>query len=220
MAGLRVVTSNLLVDRARPEAVAGMIDDVAPDVLAVQELGESNAEAVGAALPHGHLAPRSDGFGLGIAAHRPISVERIEMEERPGWLAILEAPVWDLPTSVAVVNVHLTNPVNLPWTQSLRRRRDQIATITGVVRSLDIPYVIVGDMNTTPRWPEYRMLAALGEDVALATGTTAPTWNHFTRGPRLIRIDHGFASGMRPMGTRTIRVPGTDHRALMIDLEV
>lgn len=220
MARLRVVTSNLLVDRARPEAVGAMVDDVGPDVLAVQELGDRNAEVVRTAMPHGRLEPRSDGFGLGIAGRHPMTVERIEMEERPGWLAVLESDPWGLPTPVAVVNVHLTNPVNLPWSESLRRRREQIATISGVVRGLDVPYIIVGDMNTTPRWPEYRMLRELGEDVALATGTAAPTWNHFIRGPRLIRIDHGFVSGMTPVTTRTMKVAATDHRALMIDLEV
>ena len=220
MARLRVVTSNLLVDRARPAAVAGLIEEHQPDVFAVQELGSTNAETIGDVFDHAHLAPREDGFGLGVAAHRPIAVERIDMEERPGWLAVLDAAIWGLPSAVAVINVHLTNPVNLPWGESLRRRREQIATITGVVRGLDMPYVIVGDMNTTPRWPEYRMLAELGDDVALATGTDSPTWNHFTRGPRIIRIDHGFASGMTPLTTKTIRVAGSDHRALLIDLEV
>lgn len=220
MARLRIVTSNLLVDRAHPEAVASVIAEHRPDVLAVQELGVRNAEVVRSVLPHGRLDPRADGFGLGVAAGRPVRVERLDLMDRPGWAAHLDGAEWGLDRSFVVVNVHLTNPVNLPWRQSQRSRRGQIAGVAEYVAGLDGPYVIVGDMNSSPSWPEYRLLSELGRDAARATGTAKPTWNHFVRGPRVIRIDHGFVSGADPITTRTLVVRGTDHRALLIDLDV
>jgi endonuclease/exonuclease/phosphatase (EEP) superfamily protein YafD len=220
MARLRIVTSNLLVDRARPEAVASAISQHRPDVVAVQELGAMNAAVIRSGLGYGKLDPRADGFGLGIAARRPIRVERLDLEERPGWVAHLDASDWGIDRSFVVVNVHLTNPVDLPWSRSRRSRRAQITAVADFVTSLDGPYIIVGDMNSSPSWPEYRRLSELGRDAARATGTARPTWSHFVRGPRIIRIDHGFVSGAEPIMTRTIPIRGTDHRALLIDVEV
>jgi len=39
-------------------------------------------------------------------------------------------------------------------------------------------------------------------------------------GPRLLRIDHAFVSGVAPVSTSTARVAGTDHSALIVDLDV
>lgn len=220
MASLRIITSNLLVDRAHPEAVASAIAEHRPDVLAVQELGARNAEAVRWGLRYGELHPRADGFGLGIAANRPVRVSRLDLVDRPGWAAHLDASEWGIERSFVVVNIHLTNPVDLPWPRSRRSRRAQIAAVADYVAALDGPYIIVGDMNSSPSWPEYRLLSELGSDAARVTGTAKPTWNHFVRGPRIIRIDHGFVSGADPITTRTIPIRGTDHRALLIDVDV
>jgi endonuclease/exonuclease/phosphatase (EEP) superfamily protein YafD len=36
----------------------------------------------------------------------------------------------------------------------------------------------------------------------------------------LLRIDHAFVVGTRPIATSVVPVRGTDHRALIIDIEV
>ena len=54
---------------------------------------------------------------------------------------------------------------------------------------------------------------------AKATDTAAATWAHFLFGPRWIRIDHAFVDGVRPVTTRLVRVDGTDHRALVVEIE-
>ena len=220
MPRLRVLTTNLLVDRADPGGVASMIDEYEPDVLAVQELGERSATVIMPMLPYGKLDPRPDNFGLGIASHNAITVEPLELAERPGWVARLDPDDWGLREPFTILNVHLTNPIDPPWGRSFRARRSQIAEIRSAVSSLETPYLIVGDMNSTPSWPEYRRLAELGTDAARATGTARPTWSHFLSGPRLLRIDHGFVSGATPVTTQTVAVAGSDHRALVIDLDV
>ena len=220
MAGLRILTSNLLVDRASPEAIAALIDRFEPDVMAVQELGTRTAEAVSDSLPHGKLDPRDDGFGLGIAARRPVEVESVDLDARPGWAARLDGDEWGLPQPFTVVNVHLTNPISWPWHRSLAARRAQVERIEQFTAGVGGPYVVVGDMNSTPAWPAYRRLAKLGDDAARTTGTAQATWNHFLRGPRLIRIDHAFVSGARPVTTQTVLVHGSDHRALVIDIDL
>lgn len=214
------MTANLLVDGAAPDSLASAIEDHHPDILAVQELGPRTAAVVGSLMPHGRLDPQSHGFGLGIAARRPVRVDRLDLVERPGWIATLDPAEWGFERPFGVVNVHLTNPVDFPWHKARRQRKAQVKGLTEAVGGIDHPYVIVGDMNTTPAWPEYRQLVALGDDAARSTGTVARTWNHSLRGPRLLRIDHGFVSGATPVTTYTVAIEGSDHRALVIDLEV
>lgn len=220
MARLRVLSANLLVDRADPEAFRALIAHHRPDVVAVQELGHRNAPAIREVLPHGHLDPRRDAFGLGIATNRPVDVVKLPLVGRDGWVARLDAGDWDLARTVRIVDIHLRNPVKFPWWRTQRTRRMQVDQVAEAVGGFDDPYVIVGDMNTTWMWPEYRALSRLGVDAARTTDTAEATWNHFLIGPRLIRIDHAFASGVEPVTTRTLRVLGSDHRALVVDLDV
>lgn len=220
MASLRVLTSNLLVDRAHPDAVTAMIGRYRPDIFAVQELGTRGEAAIAGVYPYGHLAPREDGFGMGIAAMHPIEIDEIELPGRNGWVAKLAADDWGTDRPFAVINIHLTNPIDRPWKRSRDERRDQIAGVAEYLSAQDMGYVLVGDMNSTPAWPEYRMLTELGTDAARATGTQHRTWAQLRWGPRWIRIDHGFVSGAVAVSTETIPVRGSDHRGLMLDLEI
>ena len=221
MASLRIMSSNLLVDQADPVSLAAVIAEVNPDVIAIQELGFSSAEVIAASHPHGHLDPRDDYFGLGIATKRPVTVERLHLPERAGWVARLDPEDWpELKTPIEVLDVHLLNPLERPWKATQATRREQIAGARDRVEETGLPSVIVGDMNSTPRWPEYKLLAEIGIDAAKATGTAKPTWFQTIWGPRAIRIDHAFVRGLTPITTSLRKVRGSDHRALILDVEV
>lgn len=221
MAGLRIMTLNLLVDRADPSDLRRVLSEVEPDVLAVQELGGRTAAVIADVFPHGHLDPREDLFGLGIAARREVTVQSLPLEARPGWIARLEPGAWPTLTApVEVMCIHLLNPIERPWGATRDARRAQVEATERSVWESDSATVVIGDMNSTPRWAEYRRLAALGVDAARATGTEARTWAHFTRGPRWLRIDHAFVAGVTPIRTEAVSVRGTDHLALVVDIEV
>ena len=221
MASLRLLTSNLLVDRADRDAVRTLIDETKPDVVAVQELGDDKAELLADLYPYGHLAPEADGFGLGIVAARPVTVDKLDMPERPGWAAALDPADWpDLPAVVDVVNLHLINPIERPWKHTQTDRRIQIGVAADYLAGRSGPSVVLGDMNSSPMWPEYRMLAELGDDAAETAGSARRTWSHFLWGPRLLRIDHAFVNRATAVATQTRRVRGTDHHALVVDIEV
>ncbi len=84
----------------------------------------------------------------------------------------------------------------------------------------DRPVAIVGDMNSTPLWREYEALSRLGKDAASAAGTARRTWAQFTWGPRMIRIDHVFVRGLEAISTSVHKVAGSDHLAVVADLDV
>ncbi|MEA3503406.1 MAG: endonuclease/exonuclease/phosphatase family protein, partial [Actinomycetota bacterium] len=186
-----------------------------------QELGPRTAAVVSQTHPHGRLDPRDDFFGMGIAAKRPLAVERLPLVGRSGWVARLDPGDWPgLADPFEILNVHLANPVNRPWRATRDVRRRQIAQIEAYVAGSDLARVVIGDMNASPAWPEYRLLASLGVDAAAVTGTARRTWSHFRRGPRWLRIDLAFASGAVPVATTAVPVRGTDHHALVVELEV
>jgi len=220
MAVLRILSINLLVDRADPKDLARVITEHDPDVITVQELGPRTAAVIRATHPHGHLDTRDDFFGMGIAAKQPIRVERLPLAERSGWVGRLEPVDWsEMTQPLEVLDVHLVNPINRPWRRTRDTRRRQIAQIGTYLTDHDGQSVVIGDMNASPGWPEYRLLSELGLDAARTTGTARRTWSHFLHGPRWLRIDHAFVAGVVPISTNTIPVRGTDHHALVVDLE-
>ncbi len=211
MAILRVLSANLLVDRADRDDLRRVITATKPDIIATQEMGPRTAAVIAETHNHGHLDPRRDYYGMGIATRLETAVEHLELEDRSGWTAQVGG--------IRFINVHLINPVDPPWLEKKRIRRRQIQQITEYVATLDVPYVIIGDMNASPRWPEYRLLAELGSDAARATDSEQPTWGPFRWGPRLLRIDHAFVSGANPVATSIEKISGSDHRALIVDIE-
>ena len=219
MALVRILSINLLTDRADPDDLRRVIVEADPDVVCAQELGSSTAAVIEDLLPHGHLEPREDLFGLGIATRHPVAMERLELAQRSGWIARLEPGKWpEMSQPLDVFDVHLVNPIDRPWRGTSDVRRRQVNQIVATHADRDAASVVIGDMNATPAWRAYKALAELGEDAALATGTATRTWAYTLFGPRLLRIDHAFVSGTQPVATSTVRVRGTDHSALIVDL--
>ena len=221
MALLRILSINLLVDRADPDDLRRVIGDAQPDIVCTQEMGTTTADVIADQFPHGHLDPRDDFFGMGIATRFPAVVERLRLPGRPGWIARISPDSWPgLTNPLDVVNVHLVNPVNRPWRKSRDDRRGQIAGIASYLEGRPGASVVIGDMNASPAWREYKLLSELGVDAARATGTARRTWSHFVSGPRLLRIDHAFIVNARPITTEAVPVRGTDHSGLIVDIEV
>lgn len=220
VASLRILSINLLLDRADPDDLRRLILDSDPDVVCVQELGSNIADMLTGLLPHGHLDPREDLFGLGIATRHPTVLDKLELKGRSGWIARLEPDMWPgLGEPLDVFNVHLLNPIDRPWRVTRQLRRHQVEEIAAEVHKRDAASVVVGDMNSTPLWSEYKQLAEIGTDAARATGSARRTWSHFVAGPRILRIDHAFVNRVRPVSTSVARVRGTDHCALIVDID-
>lgn len=224
---LRVMTANLWWRKADPEALAKTLEAVEPDVLAVQELGHEQAEAIASVLPHGHLEPRLDYEGMGIALRRPADVRPLSLHRRDGRVARLAPELWPgLDREVEVVNVHVLAPHAFPFWRTLPTRRGQVH---GLSRWLDdhphAARVLCGDLNATPLWPAYRRVAERLTDVvhhhAARSGARAPrTWGPWHGAPRLLRIDHVFASGGQVLDVRHVPIAGSDHTAVVVDFEL
>jgi endonuclease/exonuclease/phosphatase family metal-dependent hydrolase len=224
--GLRIVSANLRRGRADGEAFARLVASLQADVVAVQELVRGHADALARVLPWGLLAPARDYSGMGIALARPGVVTRLQLPCRDAYVAALQSGARDGGGPIEVINVHLMAPHLPPVWRTLWVRRAQIR---GILAHLDAfparRRALVGDLNSTPIWPAYRRLARRLSDGALAVARQRGarplrTWGPGPAAPRLLRIDHVLLDGLAARDVRIVPVPGSDHHAVVADLDV
>ena len=218
---LRILTANLYNGIADADDFGDLLDQTRPDVVACQELGPSAAAVIAQRMPHGILLPALDHTGMALASIQPIEVHRHSLPHRDGLVGRLRLE--DRP--LTIWSVHLANPLDLPPT--LKRRRAQALALSEAVAAGQADgdrIVVVGDLNATPIWPVYRLLrrhlADGVADWAAREGTRAPrTWAYRSGMRPLLRIDHALVSGVVVKTAESLLVPGSDHRALVVDVE-
>jgi endonuclease/exonuclease/phosphatase family metal-dependent hydrolase len=199
-----------------------LLDQLDPDVVAAQELGPNMAETISGRLAHGLLSPALDFQGAGIALKYAAPVASFPMGTRLGLHARLQPDTWpELSSPVELLSVHLTNPLDRPWSTSRRSRRRQLEAILDRIPRDRTPLVAVGDFNATPRWPAYRTLRRGLRDGVAELGRNPRTWAPMPWMPPLLRIDHAFVHGAaRIVRSEAVVVRGSDHRGLLIDVAV
>lgn len=222
MTSIRVLTANLFNGRAHPLEFGKLLDRAQPDVIAVQELAPNVAPEIASRFSYRDLDARLDHRGLGIASRFPATFGGVPMANRPARFATIQSG----DTTLELVNVHLLNPLQFPWWASVRGRTEQISSVARFFGSRpERPRLVVGDMNASPAWPAYRKLKQGFDDqvakTAARNGSRAkPTWAYRDGLPRMLRIDHVFGSGIEPVSAEVRRVMGSDHAALVVDLDV
>ena len=218
---LRVLTANVYNGRASLGSLRRVLTDEQPDVAAFQELAPAQARIVEQLLPYGHLDPRRDHHGMGIAAANPVDVDRFDMDHRDGWRGLMRATHWpQLQKDVEVLNIHIQNPLMRPLRETRQNRKGQVGGVLEYTAAKRMSRIIVGDMNASPAWTSYKRLAERFQDAARAAGTAKPTWSYIWWMPRVLRIDHAFVEGLVALETHTTRIRGADHSALVVDLYV
>ncbi len=225
MSSVRLMTANLLKGGATAESLYDVLTEIKPDILAVQELTAAVAPVLRDEFPHHQLTIDPEGAGVGMAASRPVSWEELPMPHRSGMVATLQPGDWpEFTGPVEIIAVHLTNPIGgLPWTTTRARRAQVEAIERRMATSAVARRVLCGDLNATPMWPAYRRLRrhsqdGIGEAEAHQGRRPARTWAPLRKGPRLLRIDHVLVSGLQVIAAETVRLDGSDHLAVVVDL--
>lgn len=218
---LRVLTANLCNGRAAIGSLRKVLEREQPDVAAFQELDPAQARVVEQHFAYGRLDPRRDHHGMGLAARRPIAVDRFAMTHRDGWRGLMDESDWpQLDRNVELLNIHIQNPLMWPLRATAANRRGQVADVLAYLGTKRMARILAGDMNASPAWKVYKRLAARLQDAALAADTPKPTWAYFSWFPRVLRIDHIFVEGLVALETRPVKIKGSDHSGLLADLYV
>lgn len=218
--GFRLLTANLLHERCDVPSFEAMVTRAAPDVVVTQELAPEAARMLESRFSHHRFFPSVDFTGRGIFTRFDAEFGDIEMPRRMGTWAQLEVGdrrLW-------LAGVHFLNPINFPWWVAARSRRRQLDSLFEWMDPVSGPVVVAGDLNASPAWPTYKAIAGRLRDViaghADSRGDRAErTWAWRPGWPRLLRIDHVFARGLVATGVSVEPVEGSDHVALIVDLE-
>lgn len=215
---LTVMTANLYVGEGDGLALVAAASQEDVDLLVVQEITVGLLAAMESGgledlFPHRAGEPAEGGGGTMVFAREPLGDARRLDTTWGGWEVTLG--------SLTVLGVHPISPVQVSeW------RRDHAAVLEAAVASdADL---VVGDLNATTDHEPLRRLADEGYRSAteLANEGWQPTWPVHGRTslwglplPHLVQIDHVLVGpSLAALGTHTLDIPGTDHRALVAEV--
>jgi endonuclease/exonuclease/phosphatase (EEP) superfamily protein YafD len=219
---LVVMTANLWVGRAAPDAVITAARRHGVEVLLIEEITADLAVALDGAglhdlLPHGATYPAEDpAAGMALWSRHPLT----DLQVHGGLLIpVLSARV-HVPGVVAaptVVALHLAGPV--PDASFWRRDIARLPDLLGAL-PVDAPLIVGGDFNATPDTVQFRRVLAAGYRGATeqAGAGHRPSWPAHGRFRPLIAIDHVLTRGATARAVRTVEIAGSDHRALVARL--
>lgn len=220
---LRLMTSNLLHDRCDVDHFAEVIADLRPDVVVTQELGVGCTDVLTDFYPNHRLHPAAGFRGRGIATRLDAAFDDIAMPGRDGTSATIDLGH----TSVRVAGLHLLNPIQYPWWTMVRTRRGQIESLFRWIDDgpAQVPVLVAGDFNASPRWPAYRQVTSRLDDLVADWADRVGrrperTWGWRPGWPKLLRIDHIFGRGLRADSVQVVGIRGSDHAAVVADLAV
>ncbi|AUA12504.1 Endonuclease/Exonuclease/phosphatase family protein [Streptomyces malaysiensis subsp. malaysiensis] len=221
LARLRVMTANLEFGQAR-EGLLSALRRERPDLVAVQECDTQCAEAldsadVRTAYPYRSIAlGDSPAAGSAILSRHPLT----PAEGVRGTLRMPEAVVRIAGQRLRMQVAHPMPPVpggmDL-WRTELGRLRAYAAGRGGE------PTLIAGDFNATQDHAAFRAVLDTGlRDSARAAGVPrTPSWPRATTPVLGAQIDHVLVSQeLRPRTARFLDLPHTDHRALLVELDL
>lgn len=227
---MEVATFNLeIMGRPAPDAVT-FLQPMTADVIAVQELTTTYADAIAAdpllaeRYPYQALFPRDDVLGLGLLSRRPLS--DVVFDGGPSRLgAIVEVRGGP----IRVLNVHPLpariprGPFGLPIGFDPTERDSALGRISDDIHADmqgDEPLLVLGDINTAPTEPAFARFTAGLRDAHAEVGV-GPGWTYRPDlfeplGIGMIRIDVVLTGpGLRPMAETTRCPPAGDHCAVI-----
>jgi hypothetical protein len=108
---LRVMSANLMNGGADPDTLARLVESLAVDVLAVQEVSHEQAEALSRLFDYGEIDPDHNYVGMGLLSHYPVTVERIPFTWGFGQTArMLRKDFVSLCEPLEITNLHVAAP--------------------------------------------------------------------------------------------------------------
>ena len=218
---LTLASLNLHFSNPEPESVIRFLRQEQPDVVVLQEVDAYWAAMLGQLsdiYPHRRGCAAIRFCDVAVLSRRPWSSAHIGFDEnmrlavavvrfsQPGGA---KAPRGG--GDYTVVSTHLAVP--FPEAQADLQRR-QAAMVAMLVRALDTPVVLAGDLNTTP-WSrlatEFRAASGL-----VAEGSALPTWPVWLPPVMALPIDHVMVGGGATVLERRLGPPvGSDHRPVL-----
>jgi endonuclease/exonuclease/phosphatase (EEP) superfamily protein YafD len=224
---LVMMTANLRLGSADPQALVRLVRQHGVDVLTTQELTGSEARRLDAAglaqlLPYSALDARVGAEGVGIWSRYPLSSE----QQPAGFMFAIVAARLAVP-GVAIEPTVLATHMPGPWPQNAAAWSHDITALPATLVSLASgnpsgALLVGGDFNSTPDTAQFRKLLGDGyRDAAEQAGAGyTPTYPGDTWFGPLIGIDHVLTRNAVATSADSLTIPGSDHRALLVRIAI
>ncbi len=218
---LTVMTANLHIGQADPDAVLRAVARHGVDVLVLQEITPAALDGLDRAgldrrLGHRAGAPGQGRDGIVVLANKPLR----DIGEIDTSSAGYEIEMTTSRGPLRILAVHPTAPNN-----GVAQWSGDLDVVVAAARASRGPTLVAGDFNATLDHPPLQALmdASFRDASADAGPSWRPTWPSpgnvqlaGTGVPSLFALDHVFLRGaLEAVRARTLVVAGTDHRALV-----
>ena len=213
----RAMLINVNTSNTNHALVLSSIRSHAPDFVFLEEVDPrwmAGLKPLDSDYPHSFSHPRMDNFGVAFYSRYPLlksSILDVGDAGNPSLLVGCELAG----RAFYILGVHTLPPVNAAY---VRFRDTQLARIPGVLKTLDAPVLLLGDLNATPwSYPFRRLMRESGlRDASRGLGYR-PTWPD---GMLLMQIpiDHCLHSPELLVMRREIgSTVGSDHFPVIVD---
>ncbi|TCN56879.1 endonuclease/exonuclease/phosphatase (EEP) superfamily protein YafD [Rhodococcus sp. SMB37] len=219
---LTVMQANVLFGEADPATVVSEVEERRVDLLTVSELTPEAVDAfaregLDRVLPYHFMVPEPGAAGTGIWSRFPLSDE----VEYDGFVMNQVSATAEVP-GTGPVAVYAFHPV--PPVYDTQVWADELSRLHGILESAPAsgPVVAGADFNATYDHAQYRaMLTGRLRDTAEQVGAgllfTYPTDKRI---PPLVGIDQILVAGGRATSVETVTLPGSDHRAVVAQIQL
>ena len=234
-----MLTANLRLGQADPVALVKLVREHHVEVLTTQELTPAERSALGRAgldeaLPYSVADARDGAAGVGLWSSFPLHSKR-KLQEFSFAFVSAKIAVPGIRGDLTVAATHMAGP----WPQSSADWLDDIGRLPEALHSLAAgggpvlvdggpvpvdggPVLVGGDFNATPDTAQFRRLlsggfhnAAEQAGAGMTRSYPADRWC-----PPLIAIDHVLTRGAVARSAKTLSVPGSDHRGVLVTVQI
>ncbi|MGW0161217.1 endonuclease/exonuclease/phosphatase family protein [Mycobacterium sp. NPDC003323] len=226
-AEIRVLSSNLRYGEVNADFFVDLAEDA--DVITVSELTKQAVQrladaGIDKAFPHSILVPRPQSEGMGLYSRYPLT--RLPESEHGNNFVAARLRIPGVRHDPLVSSVHLMSPIAggantfEHWRYRILKTKAEFADYDKQAGPAAV--IIAGDFNATVDMRQFRDLLDTGyQDAVRQTGAGfSPTYSPNRLIPPLITIDHVLTRNSTATSIHTVKVPGTDHRALLATVAV
>lgn len=224
----RVMTFNVYKGRADAQSIVNTVRDERVEVLALQETTDDFVRSLEQAgisdyLPFSKVSSSDNHYGNGIwSATQLTSAVKDQVNSSSSYMPAGSVAFSGGAASIRFVSVHTTSPTAGTWT-AWKRSLTELQQFAQTADT-NTKYVFMGDFNATYDHAPFRnFLGSRFSDAARISGDGLTlTWpanrNHI---PRLVSIDHIVLDrGISAGDTEVIKLPGSDHAALLSTIAI
>lgn len=212
---LRVVSLNVLTSNPHKEEVLKYLRGVDADLIFLMEVNAAwmvALEGLKETHPHRLFESREDNFGVALFSRMPlVDVRLVEMGE--AGVPSIQARLLYRGNAMAVLGTHPLPPMGAHYAAA---RDAQLRSVAEHVAKLDVPTLLVGDLNSTP-WSEGMRIITAGGGLRLSPDAWRPTWK--AGSVLAIPIDHALCSEALRIERRRVGTDvGSDHRPIEVEV--